>query len=282
MIVERLRLDGRTVIVAGAGGGGIGLETTRACLEAGATVVAADHKDESLASTLELSDEIVPVIADVRDLDDVDRIVSTALDATGEIHGLVNVVGGNRGGYWGPAIDLDPAQWDELFDVNVRYLPFMCRAVARVMRDQGSGGSIVNMTSVSGTTIAPFHVSYGAAKAGVVSLTKTLAVEWGALGIRVNVIAPGTITTPRAGTSEVKDAAQAAIPLGRRGRSDEIAGAALFLLSDLASYVSGQCLTVDGAMSQKPASIGADNIPVFVTNPRAIAVMKGEDPDTAS
>ena len=114
---------------------------------------------------------------------------------------------------------------------------------------------------------APLISAYGAAKAALDSLTRTLSVEWGPHGIRVNTVAAGTIATPRAGQSDLADAAGALIPLGRRGRPDDIAHAAVFLLSDLASYVTGHTLVVDGGSSNMGVGLDEHLLPAFVTSP---------------
>jgi NAD(P)-dependent dehydrogenase (short-subunit alcohol dehydrogenase family) len=278
VIVERLRLDGRCVVVAGAGGGGIGTFTARAAAEAGARVVGAEIDEKRLD---ELQRElrahgldITPVCADLRTDDGIARVVSTALEAHGAIHGLVNVVGGSLVRHWAPALEFSRAQWNDVLEFNLAYVMFLSQAVARTMVERSIPGSIVNLSSVSGVAVAPYHVGYGTAKAGVIALTRTLAVEWGRHSIRVNTIAPGTINTPRSEPQPPDEREPRAIPLGRRGEPAEVASAVLFLLSDLASYVSGQCLTVDGAMSCKGAYVGDDNEPIFVNSPEIRARMK--------
>lgn len=270
MFLNRLRLDDRVVIVAGAGGGGIGTRTVEAVLEAGATVVAVDRADEPLQPVIDefapAGARFVPVAADVRTDAGVGAIVDAAMSAGGRIDGLVNVVGGALTQNWAPSLDYTREQWADVMGLNVDYAMFLNQAVGRVMKTQDSGGSIVNLASTSGLDAAPYHVAYGVAKLGVVALTRTLAVEWGRYGIRVNCIAPGTIMTPRAGVTPPDERDRRAIPLGRRGHPYEIASAALFLLSDLASYISGQTIPVDGGMSWKWGHLGEHSEPIFVTS----------------
>jgi NAD(P)-dependent dehydrogenase (short-subunit alcohol dehydrogenase family) len=188
--------------------------------------------------------------------------------APGAIHGLVNVIGGALAPDWGPTVELTRAAWHDALARNLDTAVFMSQAVARALIAAGTGGSIVCLSSTSGLGAAPFHVAYGAAKGAIVAVVRTLAVEWAEHGIRVNAIAPGTVRTPRAG-SDPGDAARdrRGVPMGRRGHPDEIAAAALFLVSDLASYVTGQTLPVDGGTSVKHVHLGDDNVPIFVRNP---------------
>lgn len=271
MIVERLRLDGRCVVVAGAGGGGIGTRTAQALLEAGAHVVGVDRDPQEpiVAALTEAGapvERYTGVTADVTTDDGVAHIVATASAITGSIHGLVNVVGGALVPNWAPSTEYTREQWHQVMAMNAEYVLFLGKAVAEVMIAGGHGGAIVNLASTSGLAASPYHIAYGAAKAAVVALTRTMAVEWGHHGIRVNCVSPGTITTPRAGATEPDGRDRLAIPLGRRGDPSEIAAAALFLVSDLSSYVSGQVLPVDGGMSWKWAHLGMDNEPIFVNN----------------
>lgn len=267
MFVERLRLDGRCVIVAGAGGGGIGTRTVQAMLEAGATVIGIDRDDAALAAvTTEFSGQpFVGVAADVTTDEGIASIIATARKECGRIDGLVNVIGGTAIAGWAPTAEYTREQWRTVMTINVDYVVFLGQAVAKVMME-GKGGSIVNVASTAGLAAAPFHVAYGTAKAGVVALTRTMAVEWGPYGIRTNVIAPGTINTPRAKPMPPDRRDRIAIPLHRRGEPAEIASVALFLISDLSSYVNGQLIPVDGGMSWKWAHLGEHNEPIFVNN----------------
>lgn len=271
-------LTGATVIVAGAGGGGIGTCSCGAAIAAGANVVAVDQSSEELDKLDLLPRPVVKVNANLTSPDAPATIVQAALDACGRIDGLINVAGGTGIDDFGPLVDIDRQGWDRVMANNLNYVAFLNRAVAQAMIDAGSGGAIVNVSSVSSLASQPFLAAYGAAKAGLNSLTRTMAVEWGASGIRVNAIAPGTITTPRAGDDKALEAAKRAIPLGRRGDPAEIAASAVFLLSPQASYITGQVLAVDGGMSVKLAMLGDDNVPVFISDPEVRARMTGTGP----
>jgi NAD(P)-dependent dehydrogenase (short-subunit alcohol dehydrogenase family) len=150
-------------------------------------------------------------------------------------------------------LDYPESLWDEQFAVNVKYVFFACQAAAKAMIARGRGGCIVNLASISGVGNSPGHVAYGAAKAGLMNLTRSLAVEWAEHGIRVNAVAPGATATPRiAGwydaNPELAENFYAAVPLGRIGRTDDIANAVVFMASDLSAYVTGQTLVVDGGL----------------------------------
>ncbi|MCY3910386.1 MAG: SDR family oxidoreductase, partial [bacterium] len=270
-------LTGAIVVVAGAGGGDIGTCSCEAALAAGAEVVAVERSPEELDKLDTLPRPVVKVQADLTAPDAPAAVVQAALDAHGRIDGLINVAGGTSIDDFGPLVDIDSQGWDRVMANNLRYVAFLNRAVARAMIDAGTGGAMVNVSSVSSLASQPFLAAYGAAKAGLNSLTRTMAVEWGGHGIRVNAVAPGTITTPRVGDHESLEAAKRAIPLGRRGHPAEIAAAAVFLLSPQASYVTGQILAVDGGMSVKLAMLGDDNAPVFVTRPEVRARMLGTE-----
>jgi 3-oxoacyl-[acyl-carrier protein] reductase len=270
---DRLGLDGRTVIVAGAGGGGIGTAVCRLLAEAGVQVAAIDNDPIKLAmaeETLHAADpRYATLLADVRDKAQVDQALTTAADQLGSLHGLVHVVGGLRPDQWSPLLTTSQDTFDEVEALNLRSALLTSQATAAWLIAQGTQGSIVHIASIAGLAAMPFGVAYAAAKAGLIALMRTAAVEWGPRGIRVNAVAPGTIRTRKneiEGSADHEAEDRAAIPLGRRGQPEDIAGAALFLLSDLASFVSGQVLAVDGASSVKPSYLDRDNLPVFVRN----------------
>ena len=267
MLEEWLGLAHRVVVVAGAGGGGIGTAVCRLVGAAGARVVAVDRDPARLHVTELMLDELgvrcEPVVADVRDASQVEELVSAA---PGPLHGLVHVAGGLAPDEWSPLLATSPETFAAIVDLNLASAFLTSRAVAARLVEDGTPGSIVHIASIAGLSALPFGAGYAAAKAGLGGLTRTAALEWGPHGIRVNAVAPGTVRTPRnrADGHEDSPAERAAIPLGRRGEPDDVAGAVLFLLSDLARFVSGQVLCVDGGSSVRPSYLDAENLPVFV------------------
>ena len=269
-MADLLSLDGRIVVVSGAAGGGIGTTVTGLVARAGATVVAvsrsADNLDEHIGPLVAEGLPIVPVAADVS----TDEGIATALDAVrraeGRVYGLVNVAGGAAPSTWMPATRVSRSDWRELFAANLETMFFMSQAVAAEIRATGGPGSIVSISSISGMNTAPFHVAYGTAKAAIVAATRTMALELALDNIRVNAVAPGVTETAasRTYTGADPERDRAAIAMGRRGRPEEQAGAVLFLLSDLSSYITGQTLLVDGGLDLKWSHLGADNTSLFL------------------
>ncbi|MCI0769019.1 MAG: SDR family oxidoreductase [Chloroflexi bacterium] len=255
MFIEKLSLAGRSAIVVGGGGGGIGTNCAMALAEAGASVVVADideaRANDAVTQIRDRGGNARAFVGDVRDGGNVRRLVDQANAAFGRLDVLVNVVGGTRDESWADALDFDSQVWDDDLTLNLKYAFLTCQAAAKVMAKQDHGGSIVNISSASGMRAATRHIAYGAAKAGIMSMTRTMAVEWGPYGIRVNSVAPGAIRTPKTSPNMQEGAIsylEEIVPLGRPGRPEDIAQVVLFLASDLAEYVTSQVIAVDGGV----------------------------------
>ncbi|MCI4358031.1 MAG: SDR family oxidoreductase [Thermoplasmata archaeon] len=250
-------LKGRVAIVTG-GAMGIGEGIARRLAEQGASVVIADVDEEQGARTAADISRTAPnkstfVRADLRDLGAVERAVETTVREFRRVDILVN----NAGVFpFAPALEVSPEMWDRVLNVNLRGAFFMAQAVGRQMKQGGAGGAILNIASVDAVHPTGQLSAYDASKGGLRMLTRSLAFELAPHAIRVNAIAPGSIQTPGAlaATSLPRDvdlaklAEQflARIPLHRMGEPDDIARAALFLVSSAASYVTGVTLVVDG------------------------------------
>jgi len=256
-------------VVAGAGGGGIGTAIAGLLTRAGAHVVGLDNNAERLA----MAHVALARVVDVQDAD----AVHAALADVGELDGLVHVVGGLRVDQWAPTERVPPETFDAVLAVNLRAALTTSQAVARRLTDANRPGSIVYIASIAGLSAMPYGAAYAIAKAGLLALARSQAVEWGRAGIRVNAVAGGTIRTPKSESegSSNRSEDMASIPLGRRGTPDEIAGAVLFLCSDFATFVTGHTLVVDGGASVKPSFLDDGNLPVFVTNHEMRARLKG-------
>jgi NAD(P)-dependent dehydrogenase (short-subunit alcohol dehydrogenase family) len=273
-------LNRRAYLVAGAGGGGIGTAICAMLAEAGATVIAVDKtalgREIAAKALAPFPGGHVVLDADLTDAAAVEAMLAEATATTGAIRGAVNVVGGMLPQHWTALTDpLAPEAFDDVMRFNLRPALIASTAVARAVAAHGLGGSIVNVASAAGLVSMAYGAGYGAAKAALINLTRTMAVEWGRYRLRVNAVAPGTIRTQKLGrarfdaneSEEMRQKTRDVIPLGRRGEPDDVAGAVLYLLSDLAAYVSGQTIAIDGgALARAPYTDG-DNLPVFVTDP---------------
>jgi NAD(P)-dependent dehydrogenase (short-subunit alcohol dehydrogenase family) len=242
-----LRLDGRGFVVVGAGRG-IGRQAAHALAAAGARVVCADvDRDRAGAVAAEVGG--TQWSGDVRSRDAVERLIADAGRALGRLDGVVDIVGEAR---YGAVLECSDDDWDWNFDMVLRHAYLTAQLAGRAMVDRG--GVMVFVASVSGLTGAPRHAAYGAAKAGLMSLVRTVAVELGPRGVRANAVAPGAVWTPRVAAllgEEGKARSAENAPLRRIGTPGDIAGAILFLASDLSAYVTGQTLVVDGGVSAK-------------------------------
>ncbi|NRI66233.1 MULTISPECIES: SDR family NAD(P)-dependent oxidoreductase [Rhodococcus] len=263
-------LDGRIVVVSGAAGGGIGTSVTSMLARAGATVIAVSRSKENLdthiAPLIAQGLSIIPLAADASTDDGIAIVREQIRRTDGKLHGLVNVAGGAAPATWMPSTRVTRADWRELFTANLETMFFMSQMVASELKAQSRPGSIVSISSISGMNTAPFHIGYGSAKAALVAATRTMAVELAEVGIRVNAIAPGVTATPASSTyvDDDPERDRRAITMGRRGRPEEQAGAILFLLSDLSTYITGQTLLVDGGLNLKWTHMGPDHTSLFL------------------
>jgi len=243
-----LRLDGRGVVLVGAGQG-IGRQAAHALASVGARVFCID-KDPELAADVAAEVSGVAGVGDVTDRASTERLIGEAVTAFGRVQHIVDIVGMAQ---YADLLDLDDANWEWHHDLCVRQALHVLQAGGRAMRS-GGGGSMAFVASVSGISSAPRHAAYGVAKAGLMSLVRSAAVELGPLGIRVNAVAPGVVWTPRVSAAlgdEGLEEQSANTPLGTVARPADIAAALLFLVSDLAGFISGQTLVVDGGVGVK-------------------------------
>jgi NAD(P)-dependent dehydrogenase (short-subunit alcohol dehydrogenase family) len=241
-------LRDKGVLITG-GTSGIGLATARRFQQEGARVFVCGIDAGELESVVgELS--VPGTVADVRREQDVARLANEAAAALDRIDVLINNAGIAKKARF---VDLTPEAWDETIAVNLRGMFLVAQAVAREMLDDEVGGAIVNMASTNALGGEEELAHYNASKGGVLQLTRTMALELGPLGIRVNCVCPGFIDTPLnrnlATEDEMREYERTKVPLGRRGRADEVAAAFAFLASDEASFVHGEALVIDGGQT---------------------------------
>jgi NAD(P)-dependent dehydrogenase (short-subunit alcohol dehydrogenase family) len=252
-----LRLDGKGFIVLGAGQG-MGRQTAHALSSQGARVLCVDI-DEGLAK--EVAEEVggVAAVADGRSEEDVARVVAEARAEFGRLNGLCDVVGMAR---YGALVDMPADDWDWCHDMVVRHAFYLVKHGGRAIAEDG-GGSMAFVASISGISSAPYHGAYGVAKAGLISLVRTAAVELKASQVRVNAVAPGNTATPRAARSRGQ-AADVLVDgtLGGYGSTSDIASALLFLSCPLSRHITGQTLAVDGGdLVKYPHDVSAPPLP---------------------
>ena len=258
MAVE-IDLTGKTILVCGVARGTIGAAAMRKVAAAGANVFIVDYHqdivDEALADGAAFGNGCAGIAADLMDEDQTARVVPAVIERFGGLDGVANVTGGVWGREYFPLEATTTENFRATINLNLEYVFRVCRDTAASMIARGVPGSLVNVGSISALTSAPLHAPYGAAKAGVAALTRTMAFEWGRHGIRANSVSPGAVFT---GTNAdlQRDNVEAAGGDGRKSdlvwtSVDEMANGILFLLSDLASGISGQDLVIDSGLSTK-------------------------------
>jgi NAD(P)-dependent dehydrogenase (short-subunit alcohol dehydrogenase family) len=249
----RFDLSGKHALVTGASRG-IGRAVALGYAQEGADVALASRDTaalEQLQAEIEALGRRAFVIAtDVMDAESVKAMVHSAIEHLGSVDILVNNAGGSS--YMGPFTTLRFSGWEKTMRLNVDSIVHACQAVGPHMLERGSG-SIINVASVASLVGTPELAPYGASKAAVLSLTRTLAVEWGGAGVRVNALCPGwTRTALNAdlwSDEQISTAMMERVPLGRWADVDEMVGPAVFLASDASSYLTGQALVVDGGQT---------------------------------
>jgi NAD(P)-dependent dehydrogenase (short-subunit alcohol dehydrogenase family) len=245
-------ISGKVAIVTG-GNVGIGQSIARTLLQEGASVVTCSRRDYDSPPAAEglegVEGRIIHMTCDVREADQVEAVVERAINEFGRLDILVNNAGGSPGA---DSATASPRFFAAIAAINLTGVLVFSQKANAYMQKQEEGGTIINISSVAGIGGAAFSVAYGAAKAGVINATKSLAVEWGPK-VRINCVAPGLIMTEGASylapTQEAKAAISRSIPLRRIGEVEDIADVVHFLCSDASRYINGETIVVDGGQS---------------------------------
>jgi gluconate 5-dehydrogenase len=255
--LARFRLDGRVALVAG-GSGGIGARACAALAGVGANVAivgrAPDRLDEARNAVEAAGSQALAIAGDMASKADADRAVAETVERFGRLDILVNSIGGGAGTALYGAEEYPEPEWDRIVDLNLRTTLLPSQAAAKVMIAAGTGGRILNLSSVRGQlAIDAGYSAYVAAKGALNALTRQHATEWAKHGITVNAIAPTFVRVPQT-ESLLADAAfyerlVARIPLRRIAETDDLVGAILFFCSEASAFVTGQVLTLDGGLT---------------------------------
>jgi len=251
---DKTILSDKTILVTG-GGTGLGFAMAKRFAELGANVAICGRRknklDEAASDISKIGGNILTFSTDVRDYDKVGEMINQIIEKFGDLNGLVNNAAGN---YLSASEDLSPNGFKVIVDI-VLHGTFNCtHHFGNHLIDNKKNGSILNIVTTYAKFGSGFVMSSACAKAGVLAMTKSLAAEWGTYGIRLNAIAPGPFPTEGAWTRLMPDPNMekkyiGKIPLGRYGEHVELANLAVFLMSDLASYITGECITIDGGES---------------------------------
>jgi len=255
-----LDFTGKTILVCGVHKGGMGGATCRQIAKGGGTVIALDNNpayvEEIAAEVRAMGGTIHTLTADLTDVAQCEAVIPRVLAEFGPIDGIANIAGGTRAEEWMPLEETPGDSFWKTLQLNFAYVFYLCRDAAAEWIRTGRSGAIVNVGSVSAKDAAPWHGPYGAAKSGIIALTRTMANEWHEFGIRANSVSPGAVISERVieKGGRMSDRVKAG-----RDPSDtvifseplELANTITFLLSDLASGISGQNVTVDRTLSTK-------------------------------
>lgn len=246
-------LSGRTILVCGVARGGIGGATARQISRAGGTLIALDrergHVDATVADVEAMGGKAHGLVVDLSDPDQCEGLIGRIYEQFGALDGLANVAGGTGANEWVPLDQTPTDTFNASLHLNFSYVFMLCRDAAREWIARDRAGAIVNVSSVSSLAAAPWHGPYGAAKSAINALTRTMANEWHEFGIRANSVLPGAVSSERV----MSRIPPANVATGAMNFTEplELANTITFLLSDLASGISGQALTVDRSLSTK-------------------------------
>ena len=239
-------LDGKVAVITGAGSG-MAKASVRVFAREGAQVVAADISGAEKDTAAEVGNGVIPFHCDVTNESDVEATMRAAIDEFGRIDAVCNVAGIGDAAM---IADVTMEHYDRVMDIDLRGVLLGTKHAIRAMLEAGNGGAVVNWSSIGGLNASPFTGVYSAAKAGVISFTRTAAVEYAEKGIRVNCVCPGYIKTEGMGASlDHYPGAAEHTPMKRLGQAHEIAEVAAFLCSDRASFVTGAVVPIDGGRS---------------------------------
>ena len=250
-------LAGRVAVIPG-GGGAIGSALAEAFAAAGARVVVADRAEDALAASLEriarAGSEGLAVVVDATSEADSDRLMAAAVERFGRLDIIANAVGGGAGKVLHPAEEYPRTDWDWIMELNLRSTLVATQSAVRAMIAAGNGGAVLNISSVRANLgINAGYSAYVAAKGAISSLTRQWATEWARHSIRVNAIMTTFVDTPQVASLLADPVFKAGlvsrIPLGRVGETRDLVGPAVFLVSDAASFVTGQILGIDGGLT---------------------------------
>lgn len=250
-----LDFKGKSVLITGAASG-IGLESSVAFLENGADVYMADYNEKALSEKAEMLKEKYPeskiftIVADITNSEEVKKIPEIIKKSTGKVDILVNNAGMAHSAY---SIKETESDWNKVITLNLTSQFFMAQTIANEFMVPAKSGKIVNMCSLGGIMGIPAAAAYSASKGGIMQITKTLACEWARFGITVNCVCPGFVDTPLIADNMSDERWLGYItmrtPMRRLANPDDVAGAVLFLSSDMASYITGTSIIVDGGFS---------------------------------